>query len=106
MSGLGNVDAFGSDFKTHGDMQVAGESGLLVGFAIVIGVFEDDELVAWFRISNAVVWVTGHGSNPETSFVVECYLHRVGKVGEFFLGGEELHLVSIGSGDFGLRGWA
>ena len=84
VSRLGNVDALGSDFKTHGDMQVAGEGGLLVGFAIVIGVFEDDELVAWLGVSDAVVRVAGHGGNPETSFVVECYLHRVGKVGEFF----------------------
>ena len=84
MAGLGNVDAFGSDFKTHGDMEVICEGGLLVGFAIVIGVFEDDELVAWLGISDAVVRVAGHGGNPETSLVVECYLHRVGKVGEFF----------------------
>ena len=106
MAGLGDVDAFGSDFKTHGNMQVICEGGLLVGFAIVIGVFEDDELVAWLGISNAVVRVAWHGGNPETSLIIECHLHWVGEVGEFFFGSKEFHFVSIGSSNFGLRGWA
>ena len=65
-------------------MQVICEGGLFVGFAVVIGVFENDELVTWFRVSDTVVRVAGHGGNPETPLVVECYLHRVGKIGEFF----------------------
>ena len=99
---LGNVDAFGCDFESDRDMEIAGEGRLFVGFAVVVRVFEDDEFVGGFGVADTVVRVAGHGGNPEAAFVIEGELHWVGEVGEFFFRREELHFIAVGQSEFGL----
>ena len=91
---LREIHTLGGQLETDGQVQVAGEDRLLVGLSVVIGVFEDDELVIGPGITRSVVRVAGHHRDPEASLVVEGHLHRVLQVGELLLGGEELDLVA------------
>jgi hypothetical protein len=48
---LGEIDAFGGDLEADRNMQLVGEDGLLVGLAVAVGVFEDQDLVVRQRDS-------------------------------------------------------
>jgi len=75
-------------------VEVIGENGFLICFAVVVGVFEDKELVVWFGVAGFVVGVGGHGGDPEAALVVEGELDGIGEVGEFFFGSEEIDFVA------------
>ena len=84
-----------AEFEAHGQVQAVREDGLLVGLSVMIGVFENEQLVIRFGVARFVVWVAGHGGNPEPPFVVEGELDRVGEIGKLFVGGKELDLVAF-----------
>ena len=91
---LREVHTLGGQLEADGQVEISGEDRLLVGLPVVIGVFEDDELVIGPGITRSVVRVAGHHRDPEASLVVEGHLHRVLEIGELLLGGEELDLVA------------
>lgn len=82
-------------------MEIVGEDDFLVGFAVVVGVFVNEELVVGLGIAGFPMWVGGHGGDPKTALVVEGDLNGVGEVGEFFFGGEEVDLVAGSEGEGG-----
>ena len=76
-----------------------GEDRFFVGFAVVVGVFEDEEFVVGFGVAGFPMRVGGHGGHPEAALIVEGDLDGVGEVGEFFFGGEKVDLVAGGGGE-------
>ena len=109
---LRDVDAFGSDFEADRDVELVREHRLLVGFAVAVGVLEDQELVVRQRITRAVVRVGRGRGDPEAALAVERHLHRLLEVREFLFGceegdliaGQELHLLDGGFAGKELRG--
>ena len=75
-------------------MELVGEDGFFVGFAVVVGVLVDEEHIVWFWVAGLPMWVAGHGGDPEAALVIKGNLRWVREVGEFFLRSKKLHLVS------------
>ena len=78
-------------------VQVAREHRALVGLAVAVGVFEDDQLVVHRRL-RLPVGIVLPGRDPQPSLGVERHLHRVDQLGELLLGGEELDLQPLADG--------
>ena len=72
-------------------MEVVGPSGALVGFAILIGVLENDDLIAWF-LTGIDVRVGDGGGDPEAAAFVPAHLDGAGHFGEIFFGCEAVDL--------------
>ena len=73
------------------DVKIVGPGGAFVSFSILVGVFEDDNLIAGFLAGIDVR--IGHGSgNPEASAVVPTHLDGAGHFGKVFLGSETIDL--------------
>ena len=98
---LGDVHAFRCELEADGDVEVVCEDGLLIGFAVAVGVLEDDQLIVGQGIAGTVVWVGRGRGDPESTFAVERHLDGLFEVGEFLLRGEELDLVAGGHLHFG-----
>ena len=91
---LRDVEPAVGDLEAGRQMEAIGEHRLLVGFAVAIGVFEDQDLVIDGH-AGQVLWVAGHRGDPEPALRVERHLHRVGKLGKLDLRGEAIHLVAL-----------
>ena len=65
--------------------------GEFVGFAITVGVLENDDAVAEFG-SGGAARVVGPDGDPKTAFGVPGHLHRFGELGKFAFAGEEVYL--------------
>ena len=89
---LGEIHAFRGELEADRQVKVLGEHRLLVGLAVTVGVFEDQELVVGQRVAGSVVRVGRGRRDPEPAAGVEGHLHRLLQVGELLLGGEELDL--------------
>ena len=76
------------------------EGGELVGFAILVGVFEDDDSVWWGETRNGVR-EGGHGDRPESTASIEGDLHRVAEFGEVFLRSKDVDLEAFRDGELG-----
>ena len=95
-------------------MELIREDRLLVGLAVAVGVFEDQELVVRQRVAGTVVRVGRGRGDPEAALGVERHLHRLLEVRELLFGGEEgdlvagqqLHLLDGGFAGKELRGVA
>ena len=70
------------NLKSDRDVEVVREIDLLVRFTIVVGILEDDQLVAREGVAYTVMGITGHGRDPQPPLVVEGHLNRVGQVGK------------------------
>ena len=75
-------------------MQFVGKRDLFVCLPVVVGVLEDDQFVVRFRISRLPVRIGGHHGHPESAFVVERYLHRIGEVRELHFRRKQIDLVT------------
>jgi hypothetical protein len=82
------------------EVEVLGKDGAFVGFAILIGVLKNEDLVVGFDAGKRV-WIGGHGRDPETSGGIKVESDRVAKLGEFLLGGEEFDLEPLGDLELG-----
>ena len=91
---LRDVEPAVGDLEAGRQMEAIGEHRLLVGFAVAIGVFEDQDLVIDGH-AREVLWVAGHRGDPEPALCVERHLHGIGKLGKLDLRGEEIHLVAL-----------
>ena len=85
---LRNIHSFGGNLKSNRNVQIVGKRGLLVCFAVIIGVFKNNQLVCRSFIPRLVVRIAWHGRHPESSFVVKGDLHGIGQVWKLFFGGE------------------
>ena len=103
---LGDVDALRRDLEADRDVEVVGEDRLLVGLAVAVGVFEDDDLVVGHRVARAVRRVGRRRGDPEATFGVEGHLHGLLQVREFLLGCEERDFVARGEGHLADGGFA
>ena len=70
---VGDVGAAVGWEDAGGDEEALVEDGAFVGFAVVVGVFEDDDFVRLF-LSGFDVRVDGGAGDPETAFLVPCHL--------------------------------
>jgi len=86
---LGEIDAaLGVEGEGEGDEEVLGEGGALVGFAVGIGVLEDDEFVVGLVAGVDVgvdVGVGGGAGDPEAAAAVPAHLDGAGEFGEVLL---------------------
>ena len=58
-------------------MKIIGKNDLTVGLSVVVGIFENNQLVLWLGISDPVVRIAFHGGDPEAPFVIKGKLHRI-----------------------------
>ena len=73
------------------DVQVSGPGGALVGFSILVGVFENDDFITGL-LSGIDVRISHGGGNPEASAIVPTHLDGAGHFGEVFFGSETVYL--------------
>ena len=94
---LGDQDAAVGELEPGRAVQAVGEDGLLVGLAVAVGVFEDQELVVHLLLG-LPVRVGRPAGDPEPALGVERHLHRLGQLGELLLGGEQVDLQVLADG--------
>ena len=85
---LRNIHPFGGNLKSNRNVQIVCKCGLLVCFAVIIGVFKNNQLVCRSFVPRLVVRVARHGGYPESSLVVKGDLHGIGQVWKRFFGGK------------------
>ena len=88
---LRDEDAASPELEAGRVPQVAGKDGALVGPAVAVGVFENQELVV-DRVFRLPVRIAVPARNPQAAPRVEGHLHRIGQLGELLLGGEQVDL--------------
>ena len=91
------------ELEAGGVVEVAGEHRALVGLAVAVGVFEDEQLVVHRRL-RLPVRVVLPGRDPQPALGVERHLHRVDELGELLLRREQLDLQPLA--DRHLPGWS
>ena len=82
---LRNVHTFFGNFKAQRQMQAIRENTLLVGLAVVIGIFKNDDFVGRLRVARLLKRIARHGGYPEAPFVVERHLHGFRQIGKLLL---------------------
>ena len=88
--GLANVASAVGEFDSGGEVESLREDGRLIGSAIVVGVFENDDLVVG-GIARFELGVGPGAGNPEAAFGIPSHVDRVGEHG---IGGEEIGFVA------------
>ena len=88
LGGIGNIGPAVPWDDTGGDMKVVCEDGALVGNAIAVGIFEDENFVIFFCAGNNV-GIHSAGDQPKTTLGIPVHLDRLGDHG---IGGEEIDL--------------
>ena len=98
ISEMGEVGFFGAEdaavaIKDEGerDVKVIGPGGAFVGFAILIGVLENDDFIAGF-LAGINMRVGDGGGDPKTAVFVPAHLDGAGHLGEIFFGGKAIDL--------------
>ena len=97
VGGLGDEHAAVAELEAGRAVQVVGEDGHLVGLAVAVGVFEDQELVVHLLLG-LPVRIGRPDGDPEPALGVERHLHRLGQLGELLLRGEQVDLHPLGDG--------
>ena len=92
---LRDEHAASAEFETGRHMQSVGEDGPLVGAAVAVGVFKDQNLVAR-HLAGEVLRVGLHRADPEPALGVERHLHRVGKFRKVLLRRKKVDRVTVG----------
>ncbi len=83
--------------KPVGQFEVAGEHRALVGLAVAVGVFEDDQLVVHRRL-RLPMGIVLPGRDPQPSLGVERHLHRLDQLGKLLFRREQLDLQPLADG--------
>ena len=92
-------DAVLIEFEPGGVVQVARKHRPLVGLAVAIGVFEDEQRVVHRRLG-LPMRVILPGRYPESAPRVERHLHGIDQLGKFLLRREQLDLQPLADGHF------
>ena len=90
---LHEQDAVLEKLETGGAVETVEPHGAFVGAAILVGVFEDEDLVAVLGEWRAL-GVVGPDGDPQAALGVEGHLHRLREFGKLLLAREEIHLQS------------
>src|SRR5262249_13314165 len=78
LGAVGDIGAAVAGFDAGGDQQAVRENGRLVGLAVAVGVFEDDDLVVG-DLARLDLRVDLAGGNPQPALGVEVHLDRLGQ---------------------------
>ena len=89
---VGDVDAAVARFDAGRNEQTVGEDGGLVGLAVALGVFEDDDFVVGL-LARLDLRIRLAARDPEPAGGVEVHLNRLGQQR---IGGEEIDLEAVG----------
>ena len=89
IGGLHDEDAVFEKLETGGAIQAVEEGGAFVGFAVAVGVLEDNELVLDGG-GGGELGVPGPDGDPEAALGVPGELEGFGEFGEFLLAGEDV----------------
>ena len=81
--------------KPVGQCRLSAKTVDLVGLAVAVGVFEDQELVVHLLLG-LPVRVARPDGDPEPALGVERHLHRLGQLGKFLFGGEQVDFHALG----------
>ena len=81
---LRKVNSVLAELEAEWEVKIISKDGAFVGFAVLISVFENKNLVVGFD-SWKRVRIGGHGRDPETSGSIKVDRDRVTKLGEFLL---------------------
>ena len=92
--------ALSPEFKPGWIVKIAGKCLHLVGAAVAVGVFQNQQLVVHSLVGTPVGigWPGGH---PQPSLGVKRHLHRIDQLREHRLVGDQLHLHSGVDGHLG-----
>ena len=88
LGAVGDVGAAVARLDAGGDQQAVGEDGRLVGLAVAVGVFEDDDLVVGL-LARLDLRIDLAARDPEPALRVEVHLDRLGQQR---VGGEQVDL--------------
>ena len=99
---LGQEHAAVPELEAGDAVQPIRKDDHLVGLAVVIRVFEDEQLVV-HRVLRLPMRIGRPGRDPQPALRVERHLHRIDQIGEGLLVGEERHLQPVGDGHLGER---
>lgn len=91
---LREVDAPVAQLDADGKMEPVGEGRAAVGLPVVVGIFEDQDLVVRFG-PRQIHRVRRHGSHPEPPLGVEGHRNRVFEVGKLDLGSEQIDGIAL-----------
>ena len=89
------------EFKTRRADKLVVERSALVRFAIVVGVFQDQQAVAGSSRIGQPLWIVDHAGNPQSSLVVETDLRWIGEFRKVFFGSKHFDFKAFR--DFHLR---
>ena len=98
---LGDDDAIVMEGDAIECIKAFDEGGELVGFSVLVGVFEDDDFI-WRGEAGNGVGEGGHGDDPEAATGIKGDLDGVAEFWELFFGSEEADFVAFGDFEFGL----
>src|SRR2546423_10372266 len=88
---LHEQNAVSEKLKTRWAVEIIDEVGELIGFAVTVSIFENNEAVAGFAGGSAL-GIIGPNSNPEPAPGIPGHWDWLGEFGKFFLAREEVHL--------------
>ena len=86
-------DAAVVELKADGHVQALRKGDLLIRFAIVIVVFENEDLVVHLA-TRLPLRIALEGGNPKATARVKGHAHRVAQIGKLLLAGEQLNDIS------------
>src|SRR5206468_4078274 len=88
---VGDVGTAVAWIDAGGDEESVGEHGRLVGAALALAVFEDNNLVVRL-LPRLDLWIDLAGGDPQTARGIKIHLNRLGQEG---IGGEEIHFEPV-----------
>ena len=94
---LGHQDAAVPEFESGRVVNVAGERGAFVGFAVTIGVFQDQQAIVHL-FGRLPVRIRAPAGDPEPPLGVERHLHRLDQFGEHRFVSEQFDLHVLMNG--------
>src|SRR5205823_5942776 len=83
------------ELKSGGAIEIVDEVRALVGFAVAVGVFENQNAVAGAACGGAL-GIARPDADPEAAFGVPIHLHGLDQLGPLFFTGEEIHFGVLG----------
>ena len=96
LAGLGDDDAILVEGESVGELEAFRKDGALVGLAVAVGVFEDEDGVVG-EVAGKGEGVACKTVDPQAAAGVELDLEGIDEFGEFFAGSEKVDLEAVGN---------
>ena len=97
---LRKVDPVLAKLEAKWEVKILGKDGAFVGFAVLICVLENKNLIVGFDAGKGVR-IGRHGRNPKTSSTIKFESNWIPKLRKFLLRGEEFDLKPLGNLELG-----